>query len=224
MDKDENKKLNFNIKLTLNDARKLLVYFDDEFMDIYEEFLETLEIDHNDNNEELEYYDELRDILETFTYELHKEVRKKERAISRDFSDDIDDTENILKKLNIYSATILKKIKEADKKNNDYPIFKLYWYLHTSFDKTGELIFTQSSLEDLLELDRNRIIKFLDMMSKIEIKIGNKKGKIIEKYKVLNSSTIKISYNMYVIKPHLAQLKDKNFKLGSIENITAKFL
>lgn len=224
MMKDENKKMNFNIKLSLEEARKLLVYLDDEFIDIFEEFMETLEVEKNDNNEELEYYDEVREIFETFTYELHKEIRKKEKAINRHDIDDSDETESILKKLNIYSTTILKKIKEVDKKDNEHLICKLYWYLHTSFDKTGDLIFTQNSLDDLLDLDRNRLIKFLDIVSKIEIKIGNKKGKLIEKYKILNSSTVKIKYNLYIVKPHLAQIKDESFKLGSIDNISVKFI
>lgn len=224
MMKEENKKMNFNIKLSLEEARKLLVYLDDEFIDVFEEFIETLEVEKNDNNEELEYYDEVREVFETFTYELHKEVRKKEKAINRHYSDDSDETEDILKKLNIYSTTILKRIKEVDKKDNEHLICKLYWYLHTSFDKTGDLIFTQNSLDDLLDLDRTRLIKFLDIVSKIEIKIGNKKGKLIEKYKILNSSTVKIKYNLYIVKPHLAQIKDESFKLGSVDNISVKFI
>lgn len=220
------KKLNFNIKLSLEDAKKLLIYLDEEFMDIYEQFIESIEEEHgaDEIREELDYYNEIRNVLENFTYELHKEVKRKEKSMIREYSDEDTECKNIIKKLNIYSGAILKKVVAIDKNEDYYPIYKIYWYLHNSFDKTGEVIFSENSLEDLLELDRGNLEKFLEYISNFEIVIGNKKGKIIEKYKFLNSSTIKLKYNLYIVKPHLAQFKDKNFKIGTIEKIEAKHI
>ena len=139
--------------------------------------------------------------------------------MDRERLDDSKECENILEKLNFFSSTILKKIGLQDGIDEKNLICKLYWYLHNSFDKTGELIFTEKSLEDLLDLDKYQLDKFLKKISNIEVKIGNRKGKLIENYKFLNTSTVKINYNIYIIKPHTAQFKDVTFKMGTAEGI-----
>lgn len=221
---EDDKKVNFTIKLSMNEARQLLNYLNDEFIESYGEFLKTLENELSDGDEEFEYYESIQDIMEDVIYDLGKEIRKKERMSLRNSDEEILEYENIKKKLNPYSVEILKKI-EALKLNIELPIlYKIYWYLHDSYDKSGEIIFAQNSLEDLLGLDRTNLEKLLEKLSKIEIKIGNRKGRIIENYKLLNSTTIKINYNVYIVNPHTAVFRDKNFKLEGLEKIIVNYL
>lgn len=213
----EDKKFNFTIKMSLENMKKMLTYFDDEFLESYDEFLESLEKETSDDNEEFEYYDEIRDIIEDMVYEFHKESRKKERMIVKNSSSD--EVEQILEKLNPYAKEIIRKIVEVDKNIDEGILIKLYWYLHNSFDKSGQLIFTQNSLENLLELEQHRLEKFLNQLSKIEVEIGNQKCKFLEGYNYLNSTTVKLNYCTYVINPHITMHKDKEFHIDGIEGI-----
>ena len=216
----KDKKMNFTIKLTLDEAKKLLTYFNDEFMESYDEFLSNMEDEERVDGEEFEYYEDLREILSDLVYEFKKEIRKKERTDSKNRDMDELEKEGIKQKLNPYSQEILKRIQEFDKNIYVPFLYKIYWYLHNSFDKSGELIFSQNSLEDLLEMYRSSLEKFLKELSSIEINIGNRKGKIIEKFKFLNSNTTKLDYNIYVVNPHAAAYRDKEFKIGSIDKIS----
>lgn len=219
----KDKKVNFTIKMAMTDARKLLTYFNDEFMDSYDEFLSTLE-KRKDNNEDengdFEYYEELRNILDDLVYEFKKELRKKERTDSKNRDEDEVEKEGIKEKLNPYSLEILKKIELCDPDLYTPLLYKLYWYLHSSFDKSGELIFSQNSLEELLEMDKDSLEKFLNEVKELEISIGNRKGRFIESFKFLNSSTIKVNYSLYILNPHTALVRDKEFKLGTLEEIS----
>lgn len=217
----KDKKMNFTIKLTMEEAKKLLTYFNDEFMESYDEFLTSMEETGRNEGEEYEYYEDLREILSDLVYEFKKEIRKKERTDSKNRDMDDIEKEGIKEKLNPYSQEILKRIQEFDKNIYTPFLYKIYWYLHNSFDKSGELIFSQNSLEDLLEMDRSSLEKFLTELSNIDITIGNRKGKIIEKFKFLNSNTVKLDYSIYVVNPHAAAVRDKEFKMGSIEEISA---
>lgn len=216
----KDKKMNFTIKLTLDEAKKLLTYFNDEFMESYDEFLSSIEEGGKAEGEEFEYYEDLREILSDLVYEFKKEIRKKERTDSKNRDMDELEKEGIKEKLNPYSQEILKRVQEFDKDIYVPFLYKIYWYLHNSFDKSGELIFSQNSLEDLLEMDRSSLEKFLKELCSIEINIGNRKGKIIEKFKFLNSSTTKLDYNIYVVNPHAAAYRDKEFKIGTIDKIS----
>lgn len=217
----KDKKMNFTIKLTMDEAKKLLTYFNDEFMESYDEFLSTMEGKEEEIGEELEYYEDLREILSDLVYEFKKEIRKKERTDSKNRDMDDIEKEGIKEKLNPYSQEILRKIQEFDKNIYAPFLYKMYWYLHNSFDKSGELIFSQNSLEDLLEMDRASLEKFLNELRNIEVTVGNRKGKIIESFKFLNSSTIKLDYSIYVLNPHVGAVRDKEFKMGSLEEIKA---
>lgn len=210
----EDKKFNFTIKMSLEDMKRLLTYFDDEFLESFDEFLETLEKEASDNNEEYEYYEKVRTIIEDMVYELHKEQRKKERMITKNSSSD--EVEKIMEKLNPYSKEIIRKILEEDKNVDEGILIKLYWYLHNSFDKSGQLIFTQNSLENLLELEQHKLERFLNQLSKIEVQVGEKKYKFIEGYSYLNSSTIKLNYCIQVINPHM------NIHIEGVEGIKVK--
>lgn len=217
----KDKKMNFTIKLTMDEARKLLTYFNDEFMESYDEFLSTMEEKEEEIGEELEYYEDLREILSDLVYEFKKEIRKKERTDSKNRDMDDIEKEGIKEKLNPYSQEILRKIQEFDKNIYAPFLYKMYWYLHNSFDKSGELIFSQNSLENLLEMDRASLEKFLNELRNIEVTVGNRKGKIIENFKFLNSSTVKLDYSIYVLNPHVGAVRDKDFKMGSLEEIKA---
>ncbi len=218
------KKHNFTLKLTLEDAKKLLLYFDDEFMESFDEFLETLEEEKSDNNEDLEYYDELRNIIEDVVDNLHKEIRKKERLSKIDEDKENLECRNIIDKLNPYSKEILKKILEVGKKINKISLYRLYWYLHNSYHKEGEIIFTENSLENLLELDRYKLEKFLIQLLKIQINFGEIRGKIITEYKILNSTTIKIIYDPYMVNPYIKVSKEKKSELDEFKKITANII
>lgn len=222
MHSQKEKKMNFTIKLTLDEAKRLLTYFNDEFMDSYDEFLGALEKTSQEDSEEFEYYESLRDILDDLVYEFKKEIRKKERTDSKNRDEEEIEKEGIKEKLNPYSLQILKKIEECDSTLYVPLLYKIYWYLHNSFDKSGELIFSQNSLEDLLEMDRSSLEKFLNELKALEITIGNRKGKLIENFKFLNSSTVKINYNLYLLNPFTAAARDKDFKLGELEEIAVK--
>ncbi|MGL5963956.1 MAG: hypothetical protein ACRCZ2_06145 [Fusobacteriaceae bacterium] len=215
----KDKKMNFTIKLTLDEAKKMLTYFNEEFMDSYDDFLLTLEEGGQAEGEEYEYYEDLREVLSDLVYEFKKEIRKKERTDSKNRDMDELEKDGIKEKLNQYSQEILKKIHEFDKNIYVPSLYKIYWYLHNSFDKSGELIFSQNSLEDLLDMDKNSLEKFLKEMSSIEINIGNRKGRIIEKFRFLNSSTVKIDYNLHVVNPYSAAYKDKEFKIDTLDKI-----
>ncbi|MGL5054109.1 MAG: hypothetical protein ACRC54_00210, partial [Fusobacteriaceae bacterium] len=137
-EKKEDKKFDFNIKMNLEDMKKLLTYFNDEFLENFDEFLESLEKSTNDNNEEYEYYGEVRSIIEDMVYELHKEQRKKERMVAKNSY--TDEVEKIMEKLNPYSKEIIKKILVEDENIDEGILIKLYWYLNNSFDKSGQLV------------------------------------------------------------------------------------
>ncbi|MGL6121388.1 MAG: hypothetical protein ACRC0V_12905 [Fusobacteriaceae bacterium] len=211
-EKKEDKKFDFNIKMNLEDMKKLLTYFNDEFLENFDEFLETLEKTTNDNNEEYEYYGEVRSIIEDMVYELHKEQRKKERMVAKNSY--TDEVEKIMEKLNPYSKEIIKKILVEDENIDEGILIKLYWYLNNSFDKSGQLVFAQNSLENLLELEHHKLERFLNQLSKIEVQVGERKFKFIEGYNFLNSTTIKLNYCTQMINPLIT--------FNNLENITAE--
>ncbi|MGL5126216.1 MAG: hypothetical protein ACRC6U_09600 [Fusobacteriaceae bacterium] len=213
-EKKEDKKFDFNIKMNLEDMKKLLTYFNDEFLENFDEFLESLEKSTNDNNEEYEYYGEVRSIIEDMVYELHKEQRKKERMVAKNSY--TDEVEKIMEKLNPYSKEIIKKILVEDENIDEGILIKLYWYLNNSFDKSGQLVFTQNSLENLLELEHHKLERFLNQLSKIEVQVEERKFKFIEGYNFLNSTTIKLNYCTQMINPLIT--------IQNLENISVKKL
>ncbi|MGL4392076.1 MAG: hypothetical protein ACRCSK_01350 [Fusobacteriaceae bacterium] len=218
---NEDKKQVFGIKMTIEAAKKLHSYLDEEFMENYEEFLATVEGSVKGDNEDFQYYEDIREILEDFVYELQKEIKKKERSSFSSTGKEEDECHEIKKKLDNYSQEILKKMMAVDRSIIAINLYRLYWHLHSLYNKSGEIVFTQNSLENLLGLDRHKLEKFLDKLSKIEVTIGNKKGKLITGYEFLNSMTVKINYNLYIVSPHVAAFKDKKFKIENLEKIKA---
>jgi hypothetical protein len=134
------------------------------------------------------------------------------------------ESQEIFDKLDIYGRMILSKIKESDEELYMPLVFKFFWFMYNSVDKSGEVIFTENSLEDLLNLDREGLEVLLDQLVSIEVKVGNRKGRLIEYFGFLNDNTMKIEYNLFAVNPRKYLTMDHKFKICKPEEIVIKIL
>jgi len=136
-----------------------------------------------------------------------------------------EEAKDIFDKIDIYGKVVLSKLKETGGDELYLPlIYKFYWLLYNSMDKSGELVFTENSIEEILNLDREGVEGFLDVLSGIEVEMGNKKGRIIEYYSYLNDTTLKIEYNIFAVNPRKYIGMDRSFNIGKLEDIVVKFV
>jgi len=134
------------------------------------------------------------------------------------------EAQEIFDKLDIYGKMILSKIKESGEDFYMPLVFKFFWFLYDSADRSGEVVFTENSLEELLDLDREGLEVFLDQMSKITVKVGNQTGSLIEYFSFLNDSTMKLEYNLFAVNPRKYMVLDHEFKIGKVEEIEIKII
>ncbi len=129
------------------------------------------------------------------------------------------EAQEIFDKLDIYGKMILSKIKEAGEDFSMPLVFKFFWFLYNSVDKSGEVIFAENSLEELLDLDRDGVEVFLDQLVSVNVKVGNRKGSLIEYFSFLNENTMKLEYNLFAVNPRKYMMTDHEFKIGKPEEI-----
>lgn len=200
---DKNNKLKIIVETLANgiykgliDTEKLII---DELKERYltrEEVIESLSGDEYD-----------RERIENI-YDAMDELKEEEK-----------EAKNIYEKLDIYGKVVLSKVREVTKDLYLPLIYKFYWFLHNSMDKTGEVVFTENSIEELLNLDREGIEMFLDGLSTIEVKIGNKRERIVDYYSYLNETTLKIEYSIFAVNPIKYWDMDESYEIGKIEEI-----
>lgn len=136
-----------------------------------------------------------------------------------------EEAKEIFDKIDIYGKVVLSKLKETASEELYLPlIYKFYWLLYNSMDKSGELVFTENAIEELLNLDREGVEGFLDIMSGIEVKLGNKKGRVVDYYSYLNETTLKVEYNIFTVNPRKYMGMDRGFNIGKPEDIEVKFV
>ncbi len=154
------------------------------------------------------------------TDEQDKERIENIYAAMEEMTSEEEEAKKIYESVDIYRQVILSKIREVGGEELYIPlIFKFYGLLSDSTEKTGELIFTENAIEEVLNLDREGVEEFLNLLSRLEIKVGNKEGSIISYYTYLNETTLKIEYNIYVVNPIKYLELDKEFEIGKIEEI-----
>lgn len=134
------------------------------------------------------------------------------------------EAQEIFDKLDIYGKIILSKIKEADEELYMPLVYKFFWFMYNSVERSGEIIFTENSLEDLLNLDREGLEILLEQMTGIEVQVGNRNGKLIEYFGFLNENTMKIEYNLFAVNPRKYLSIDHGFKIGKPEEIVIKLI
>lgn len=136
-----------------------------------------------------------------------------------------EEANEIFGKIDIYGKVVLSKLKEVGGDELYLPlIYKFYWLLFNSMEKNGELIFTENSIEEILNLDREGVEEFLDVLSGIEVLVGNKRGRIVEYYSYLNETTIKIEYNIFAVNPRKYMGIDREFVIGRLEDIEVRLV
>lgn len=166
------------------------------------------------------------EILELMTNDEYDRERIENiyRAMD-EMNQEEEEAREIFDKIDIYGKMVLSKLKEGAGEELYLPlIYKFYWLLYNSMDKSGELVFTENSIEELLNLDRDGVEGFLDIMSGIEVNLGNKKGRVIEYYSYLNDTTLKIEYNIFTVNPRKYTGMDREFNIGKPEDIEVKFV
>jgi hypothetical protein len=134
------------------------------------------------------------------------------------------EAQEIFDKLDIYGKMILSKIKESGEDFYMPLVFKFFWFLYDSMDRSGEVVFTENSLEELLDLDRDGLEVFLDQMSNIIVKVGNQTGSLIEYFSFLNDSTMKVEYNLFAVNPRKYMILNHEFEIGKPEDIEIKII
>lgn len=166
------------------------------------------------------------DIVNLMTVDEYDRERVENIYVAMDeMNQEEEEARGIFDKIDIYGKIVLSKMKEEASEELYLPlIYKFYWLLHNSTDKEGELVFTENSMEDVLNLDREGVEEFLDVLSGIEIKLGNKKGRVVEYYSYLNDTTIKVEYNIFTVNPRKYMEIDREFHIGKPEDIEVKFV
>lgn len=166
------------------------------------------------------------EILELMTKDEYDRERIENiyRAMD-EMNQEEEEAKEIFDKIDIYGKMVLSKLKESAGEELYLPlIYKFYWMLYNSMDKSGELVFTENSIEELLNLDREGVEGFLDIMSGIEVQMGNKRGRVIEYYSYLNDSTLKIEYNVFTVNPRRYTGMDREFNIGKPEDVEVRFV
>jgi hypothetical protein len=128
-----------------------------------------------------------------------------------------DEAQDLFEKLEPLTKKILNKI-DTDINNLYMPlIVKFISFLSEatrSFDSVlGEAIFSESSLEELLDLDIGALDTFLTKLSKIRVKVGKTEGFLIDDFTIYNDTTVVVTYPIFITNPSKYQ---KHF--GKFEN------
>lgn len=109
----------------------------------------------------------------------------------------------ILEKLDKGSLGNLLKIEEAAKDELYTPhLYKFFLCLYDSLDQRGEIVFSENSLGQILDLERDDLEEFLDKLTEIKIKIGRDKKRLVENFSFLNQNTVKVEYDLSLVKPN----------------------
>lgn len=108
---------------------------------------------------------------------------------------------SIIDKLDKHSLDNLLKLEKSSNEIIYSPVlYKFFWCLYSSLDRSGEIIFTQDSLGQLLELGKNDLEEFLDALTELKVDIKGQKKPLIEYFAFLNKNTLKIEYNLDFVK------------------------
>lgn len=166
------------------------------------------------------------DIVDLMAGDEYDKERVENIYIAMDeMNQEEEEAKDIFDKIDIYGKMVLSKMKEDASKDLYLPlIYKFYWLLYNSTDKGGDLVFTENSIEEILNLDRDGVEEFLDTLSGIEVKLGNKKGRLIEYYSYLNDTTLKIEYSIFAVNPRKYMGIDRDFIIGKPKDIEVKFV
>ncbi|SJZ47101.1 hypothetical protein SAMN02745174_00644 [Cetobacterium ceti] len=79
-------------------------------------------------------------------------------------------------------------------------LYRFFWCLYNGFNLKGEIVFSENSLEKLLDLDREELELFLDKLKNSPVYIGKSSRRLLENYIFLNENTLKIIYDENFIK------------------------
>jgi hypothetical protein len=85
--------------------------------------------------------------------------------------------------------------------------------------KKGEIIFQEGALEDLLNLDYDASQIFLNKLKKIEVKIGNRIGRVVKDYSVGTNGVNKVEFELFISNPEEYAITDREFRIGRLEEV-----
>ncbi|MEI6857014.1 hypothetical protein [Psychrilyobacter sp.] len=205
----------------------------DFYNDVYDIFNEIAEIAYRGMIEkEKSIIDELKQqgiSVEGVTEILSKEAKDEERILNiYEAVDDLEFEKNEAKNLKELLPPITKKI--MDKLESD--ISSLYMPLVIKFvsflsdttrnyDKPiNQAIFSESALEELLDLDLEALDIFLMKLSKIRVRIGDVEGFIIDDFTIYNNTTLIVYYPIFITNPKEFQ---KQFSVLDYKDLEVSF-
>jgi hypothetical protein len=81
----------------------------------------------------------------------------------------------------------------------------------------NEAIFSESALEELLDLDLDALDIFLSKLTKIKVKFGNIEGFLIDDYTIYNNSTVIVYYPIFITNPNEFQINFSKLDLNNLE-------
>jgi len=84
----------------------------------------------------------------------------------------------------------------------------------------NEAIFSESALEELLDLDLTALDVFLTKLTKIKVKIGGVEGFIIDDFTIYNNTTLIVYYPIFITNPKEFQ---KEFSIMDSKNLEVSF-
>jgi len=141
---------------------------------------------------------------------LAKEPSDEERILNiYEAVDDLEFEKNEAKNLAEALPEITKKI--VDKLDSE--INSLYMPLVIKFisflsdttrsynNQVNEAIFSESALEELLDLDIDALDIFLTKLMKIRVKVGDVEGFIIDDFTIYNNTTVIVYYPIFITNP-----------------------
>ena len=90
-----------------------------------------------------------------------------------------------------------------------------------SYNKViNEAIFSESALEELLDLDLDALDIFLTKLTKIRVKVGDTEGFIIDDFTIYNNTTLIVYYPIFITNPKEFQ---KSFSILDSKEIMVSF-
>jgi len=217
---DKTKEGDYNYYKSLHQILKEL---DD---DLYRVLIETEKLTIDEMKKSGMNLDLVKSLLSDDDYDLNR-VENIYHALD-ELAIESEEAKEIHKDLDIFTSKILKKVEE----NNP----ELYMPLITKFigllskstrDKSkavSQIIFQESSLNEILNLEIDSIIEFLDNLKMIEVVIGNFKGSLIKDYTVFNQTTVKVTYYTFITNTKDQVIYNKKFRLKNMEDISINII
>lgn len=195
---------------------------------VYDVFSEIAEIAYRGMIEkEKNIIDELKQQgipIEGVTEILSKEPKDSERILNiYEAVDDLEfekaEAQNLKKLLPPITQSIMNKL-ETDISSLYMPlVIKFVSFLSDTtrnYDNPiNQAIFSESALEELLDLDLDALEILLTKLTKIKVKIGNLEGFVVDDFTIYNDTTLIVYYPIFITNPkEFSMLNSKDLEVS----------